>query len=71
MLPFASGIAYCLAVTMGGDFLAPSLLSAIDGGAGMVRVMNEIGVTHVCFGNHEADVPSRMLLQRIAESKFM
>ena len=43
-------------VTLSGDFLAPSLLSALDQGAGMVQILNATGVTHVCFGNHESDV---------------
>lgn len=58
-------------VILAGDFLAPSLLSSLDRGRGMVDVMNAVGITHVCFGNHEADVPMPQLAQRIAvDSKF-
>eukprot|EP00127_Corallochytrium_limacisporum_P006704 Clim_evm17s233 gene=Clim_evmTU17s233 len=57
-------------VFLGGDFLAPSLLSSLDHGRGMVDIMNRCGFTHVCLGNHEADVPIRDLKQRIAESQF-
>ena len=39
-------------VTLSGDFIAPSLLSALDQGAGMIAMLNKVGVTHVCFGNH-------------------
>ena len=42
---------------LAGDFLAPSLLSSIDGGRGMVDCLNAIGVTHVILGNHEDDIP--------------
>lgn len=44
-------------VTCGGDFLAPSLLSTIDNGATMIDCLNTLPVSHVCFGNHESDVP--------------
>eukprot|EP00965_Chrysotila_dentata_P196712 6177751-Pleurochrysis_carterae.AAC.6 len=58
-------------VTMGGDFLAPSLLSSLDNGAAMVRLFNLMGVDYVCFGtgarNHEADIPYEALTQRISE----
>ena len=36
----------------------------------MVDVMGEAGVTHVCLGNHEADIPPSALADRIRESKF-
>lgn len=38
--------------------------------AGMVDVLNEVGIDYVCFGNHETDVPHVALLERIRESKF-
>ena len=53
--------------TLGGDFLAPSLLSSIDHGRGMVAAMNAIPVHAVCFGNHECDVPFGSLVHRIHE----
>jgi 2',3'-cyclic-nucleotide 2'-phosphodiesterase (5'-nucleotidase family) len=53
--------------TLAGDFLAPSLLSSIDGGAGMVRVLNAIPVDYVCFGNHESDIGHSKLCHRIEE----
>ena len=55
---------------LAGDFLAPSLLSSLDRGRGMVDVLNRVGgvgVQCVCFGNHEADVPVEDLRRRIAE----
>src|SRR5262245_40267374 len=54
-------------VVLAGDFLAPSILSSLDGGRGMVECMNDIGVTHVVFGNHEDDVPTAELRKRVRE----
>eukprot|EP00928_Gymnodinium_smaydae_P035247 TRINITY_DN24830_c0_g1_i1.p1 TRINITY_DN24830_c0_g1~~TRINITY_DN24830_c0_g1_i1.p1 ORF type:complete len:663 (-),score=124.73 TRINITY_DN24830_c0_g1_i1:276-2264(-) len=51
--------------TMGGDFLAPYLLSSMDHGAGMLECMNASGFSHCCFGNHECDVPHAALLNAI------
>jgi 5'-nucleotidase len=53
--------------TLAGDFLAPSLLSSIDHGRGMVSVMNALPIDMVCFGNHESDIPYESLCQRIHE----
>lgn len=38
--------------------------------AGMVDVLNHVGLDYVCFGNHETDVPHNALLERIRESNF-
>ena len=54
-------------VTLAGDFLAPSVLSSLDDGRGMVACLNAIGVTHVTFGNHEDDIPHASLLARVDE----
>lgn len=54
-------------VVVAGDFLAPSLLSSLDAGKGMVSCLNAIGVTHVIFGNHEDDVPPAELRERVRE----
>ncbi len=53
--------------TLAGDFLAPSLLSSLDTGRGMVDCLNALGFTHVCFGNHEDDVPLADIRARAAE----
>lgn len=53
-----------------GDFIAPSLLTSLDKGRGMVDTLNKVGVDYVCIGNHECDVPHAELLRRVAESKF-
>jgi 2',3'-cyclic-nucleotide 2'-phosphodiesterase (5'-nucleotidase family) len=54
-------------VILAGDFLAPYLLSSLDGGRGIVDCLNNIGVTHVVFGNHEDDVPIGALRARVRE----
>ena len=53
------------AVTVAGDFLSPSTLSSIDGGRGMVATLRATGVTHVSFGNHEADLRLDQMQQRL------
>eukprot|EP00980_Cylindrotheca_fusiformis_P008587 scaffold1823_cov108-Cylindrotheca_fusiformis.AAC.8 len=57
-------------VILSGDFVAPSLLSGLDKGRGMIDTMNKCEITHVCFGNHECDIPMDALASRIQESKF-
>lgn len=52
------------AIIVAGDFLSPSVLSSIDKGRSMIDMMNRLGVTHCCFGNHEADLPLETLRQR-------
>jgi len=56
-----------LLVVLAGDFLAPSLLSSIDAGRGMVDCLNGVGVTHVVLGNHEDDLPAEELRRRLVE----
>jgi len=56
-------------VVVAGDFLAPNLLSSLDGGRGIVDCMNDLGVTHVVLGNHEDDVPTQELQARLRELK--
>lgn len=54
-------------VVLAGDFLAPSLLSSLDGGRRMIQALNTLGVTHVIFGNHEDDLEPSELRQRVRE----
>lgn len=56
-----------LLVTLAGDFVAPSLLSSLDRGRGMVDCMNALPVDVVTFGNHEDDIGIEALRQRVAE----
>eukprot|EP00937_MAST-01D_sp_MAST-1D-sp2_P001858 g1858.t1 len=54
-------------ILLPGDFCAPSLLSSMDHGFGMVDLLNLVPVTHVCFGNHETDIPHEELQKRIKQ----
>lgn len=56
-----------LLVTLVGDFLAPSTLSSIDGGAAMIDCMNRVPITHAALGNHEDDVRPEELRARVGE----
>lgn len=56
-----------LVAVLAGDFVAPSILSSLDYGRGMVDCMNAIGIDLVTFGNHEDDVPVEELRARAAE----
>jgi len=53
--------------TLGGDFLAPSLMSTIDHGEAMVAALNAIGVDVAILGNHECDIPMSSLQKRVDE----
>lgn len=53
-----------------GDFVAPSLLSSIDKGYGMIDCLNASGMDYVSIGNHENDIPLNQLHNRIKQSKF-
>ncbi|WP_437779829.1 5'-nucleotidase C-terminal domain-containing protein [Sorangium sp. So ce1097] len=63
----AAGPADRFLVVMAGDFLAPSLLSSLDHGRGMIDCMNAVPITHAIFGNHEADIDIRELRARVQE----
>lgn len=53
--------------TLNGDFLSPSILSGMDRGRSMVSVLNSLPISHVCFGNHEADLKMEELVERTQE----
>lgn len=50
-----------------GDFLAPYLLSSIDGGVGMMRMLNGTPIDYVTWGNHEDDVGHENVMMRARE----
>ncbi len=52
-----------------GDFVAPSVLSSLDAGRGMVDCLNHIPITHAILGNHEDDVELSHLHTRLHELK--
>lgn len=56
-----------LLVVLAGDFLAPSILSSLDGGRGMVDCLNRVPITHVVLGNHEDDLDTDTLRARLRE----
>ena len=58
-------------VVMAGDFLGPSLLSSLDKGRGMVDIMMMCGFTHVSIGNHETDIPTDAIIERVLQSNFV
>lgn len=61
------GGADALVSVLAGDFVAPSLLSSLDHGRGMVDCLNDVGLDLVTFGNHEDDVPAEELRARTRE----
>jgi hypothetical protein len=50
-----------------GDFLSPNILSGFDRGRGFLQCFNTLGITHACFGNHEADLQLHDLRKRCSE----
>ncbi|HEY8430110.1 MAG TPA: 5'-nucleotidase C-terminal domain-containing protein [Sandaracinaceae bacterium] len=54
-------------VVMAGDFVAPSLLSSLDSGRGMVDCLNHVPITHAILGNHEDDIGIEELRARLRE----
>lgn len=54
-------------VVVAGDFLAPSVLSSLDAGRGMVDCLNHLPLTHAVLGNHEDDVDPQQLRDRLRE----
>jgi 5'-nucleotidase len=57
-------------VTFGGDTLSPSVETRTYRGAQMIDAWNALGLDLAVFGNHEFDLRTEVLLQRIKESKF-
>lgn len=53
--------------TLAGDFVAPSMLSSLDKGRGMIECLNVVGIDYVIFGNHEDDIHVDELRERIRE----
>lgn len=60
------GGARCISM-LTGDFLAPYLLSSIDRGAGMIRMLNETPIQYLTWGNHEADLSHEDVMCRVEE----
>ena len=56
--------------TLGGDTVSPSVETRTYRGAQMIDAWNALGLDYAVFGNHEFDLKTPELLQRIKESKF-
>ncbi len=56
--------------TLGGDTLSPSVETLTYKGAQMIEAWNAVGLDYAVFGNHEFDIKTPLLLERIKESKF-
>ena len=52
---------------LNGDFLAPCILSALDGGRAMATALDLAGVQYACIGNHELDLGFAALGARVNE----
>ena len=56
--------------TFGGDTISPSVETRTYKGAQMIDAWNAVGIDLAVFGNHEFDVKTEVLLERMKESKF-
>ena len=52
---------------LSGDFLMPYLLSSVDGGKGMMSMVNAAPIDYLTWGNHEKDLPHEQLMERERE----
>src|SRR5690606_29351805 len=57
-------------MTLGGDTLSPSVETRTYRGAQMINAWNAVGLDYAVLGNHEFDVRTDELLERMKESKF-
>lgn len=57
-------------VTLGGDTLSPSVETRTYRGAQMIDAWNAVGLDYSVLGNHEFDIKTNELLDRMNESKF-
>ncbi len=56
--------------TLGGDTLSPSVETRTYRGAQMIDAWNAVGLDYSVLGNHEFDIKTPELLDRMKESKF-
>jgi 5'-nucleotidase len=56
--------------TLGGDTLSPSVETRTYKGAQMIDAWNAVGIDYAVLGNHEFDVKTDVLLERMKESRF-
>ena len=60
-----------LIFTFGGDTISPSVETRTYKGAQMIDAWNVVGIDYAVYGNHEFDLKTSDLLERMKESKFM
>lgn len=53
-----------------GDLISPSLASSVFFGAQMIAGLNALGVEYAALGNHEFDLGTDVLKDRLSESSF-
>jgi 5'-nucleotidase len=56
--------------TLGGDTISPSVETRTYKGAQMIDAWNAVGIDYAVFGNHEFDVKTDVLLERMKQSHF-
>jgi 2',3'-cyclic-nucleotide 2'-phosphodiesterase (5'-nucleotidase family) len=52
-----------------GDFLMPYLLSTVDHGVGMMKMLNAVPIEFLTWGNHEHDLAHEHVMAR--EKEFL
>lgn len=52
-------------VTISGDFLSPSIFTALDGGRTLMQAMNAASVDYAALGNHEFDIGFQNLKEQM------
>lgn len=57
-------------MTLGGDTLSPSVETRTYRGAQMIDAWNAVGLDYSVLGNHEFDIRTNELLDRMKESRF-
>ncbi|MGI8638963.1 MAG: bifunctional metallophosphatase/5'-nucleotidase [Pyrinomonadaceae bacterium] len=57
--------------TLGGDTISPSVETLTYKGAQMIDAWNAVGIDYAVFGNHEFDLKTPVLLERMKESRFI
>ncbi len=57
-------------MTLGGDTLSPSVETRTYRGKQMIDAWNMVGLDYAVLGNHEFDIKTEELLQRMKESEF-
>ena len=57
-------------MTLGGDTVSPSVETRTYRGTQMIEAWNAVGLDYAVFGNHEFDIKTNELLERMKESKF-